>query len=484
MDHDTPTPSEGEALGTFDEDQTDSTTETLVGDAVHGDAVEARPATPDKTASSEEVNHDLTPQIASTVDNGPFAPTTEEFPAPEFDDDPDSFSSVEVDDHPIVTPVSDTITPASEDRHKNDGALYLVGALVAAVLGSLLTLGILALTGAFDSEPVAEAPEPTVIEASAPQIINELGSAVNPTAIAERVIPSIVTVNIFEEGVEFATGSGSGVVMSNDGYIITNHHVIDDAGSISVAFDDGRQYDATLIGSDDLTDLAVLQIDADGLVPIEFGSTDDLLLGDPAVAIGNPLGQDGGSSITAGIVSAFDRRVDFSDGSALFGMIQTDAAINQGSSGGALVDADGDLIGITSAIGVSNAGPEGIGYAIPIELVDRITSEIIETGDVQHPFLGVTMRTYYTEAADGAVVPGGAIIESLEGETSAARAAGVEPGDVVVEIEGDTITDQTDLILKVRLYRVGDTIAVTVDRGGELVELAIELGLRPQEFQG
>jgi S1-C subfamily serine protease len=388
----------------------------------------------------------------------------------------------------------DSVTATSQESR---GGLYLIGALLAAVVGSMLTVGLLALTGTFDDPPVAvSSPPVTVVETSREptQIINDIGAAVNPTAIAAKVFPSIVTVSVLDDGADsdgnpaqIITGSGSGVVQSTDGYIITNHHVIDGGNAYAVTFEDGRRYEAQLIGSDSLTDLAVLQISASGLVPIEYGSTDSLAIGDPAVAVGNPLGQDGGSSITAGIISAFNRRVDFADTSSLFGMIQTDAAINSGSSGGALVDAEGRLIGITSAIGVSTAGPEGIGYAIPIELVKRITDEIIETGDVEHPFMGVTMSSYLSEADDGAIVPAGAIIggiEDVDGFPSAAGAAGIEPGDVIIKVGDEPISSQSDLILAVRLYRVGDVVTFTVVRDGEELTFDVTLAKRPPEFEG
>ncbi|MFV2000760.1 MAG: S1C family serine protease, partial [Acidimicrobiia bacterium] len=237
-------------------------------------------------------------------------------------------------------------------------------------------------------------------------------------------------------------------------------------------------------GTDPLTDLAVLKISADNLVPVEFGSSDALVVGDPAVAIGNPLGQDGGSSVSVGIVSAFNRQVEFGDGSLLHGMIQTDAAINSGSSGGALVDSEGKLIGITSAIGVSQAGPEGIGYAIPVELVERITAEIIETGDVQHPFLGVTVGTFLEQAPDGATTPSGSDIQTIEGTDSAAGIAGLEPGDVIVRIGDKEISNQTDLILAVRLYRVGDMVEFEALRDGVSMTFDVVMGQRPEEFGG
>ena len=391
-------------------------------------------------------------------------------------------------------PAEPTVEPAPKRRNR-DGMLLFIGAVAAGVLGAALTVGVLAATGTLgesEATTTTVAAVSTVTGTTVPPetitntiIQNELGSSVNPTAVAQKAVPSIVTVSTFTgEGDNAGLGSGSGVVLTSDGFIATNEHVVEGASRWTVTFEDGRIYEADLIGMDELTDLAVLKIVADDLVPIDLGSSDELLLGDPAIAVGNPLGQDGGSSISVGIVSAFDRRVDFGDGSSLFGMIQTDAAINQGSSGGALVNSEGELIGITSAIGVSNAGPEGIGYAIPVELVQRITDEIIETGDVAHPFLGVTIGTFLEEQSDGAVKPAGAVINEITGPESAAGSAGLEEGDVVVDIGGTPIATQNDLILAVRLYRVGDEAQFTAVRDGELQTFTVVMGQRPAEFQG
>lgn len=385
--------------------------------------------------------------------------------------------------------------PSATPQQKDRTGLMFLGALAAGVLGAVITVGVFAATGSLSSQEIVT---PTTVAVAAPavttvqpqvtnQIINDIGSAVNPTAVALKVVPSIVTVNVFSEGdgtTPVGTGSGSGVVISGDGYIVTNNHVIEGSDRIDVTFEDGRTYEAELIGADPLTDLAVLRISAENLVPVEFGSSDALVIGDPAVAIGNPLGQEGGSSVSIGIVSAFERRVEFGDGSLLHGMIQTDAAINSGSSGGALVNAEGELIGITSAIGVSQAGPEGIGYAIPVEVVDRITTEIIETGDVVHPFLGVTIGTFLEEAADGAISPSGSDIQSIEGTGSAAGNAGLEAGDVVIRIGDKTIRDQTDLILAVRLYRVGDMVEFEALRDGVSMTFDVTMGQRPGEIGG
>jgi len=301
-------------------------------------------------------------------------------------------------------------------------------------------------------------------------------------AIAVKVVPSVVTVEVgsLEAGTLTLTGSGSGVIL-DDGYIVTNHHVIDGATTSRIVLQDGRTYDAEIIGSDAYTDLAVLWVDIDELTPIDFGSTDDLAIGRMAVAVGNPLGQDGGASLTVGVISALSRTVAFNDSTALYGMLQTDAPITSGSSGGALVDENGTLIGITAAIGVSQAGAEGIGYAIPVELVQRVTKEIIETGTVEHSFIGIVGTDHVIDAADGALMPGGAEISELWEEYSAAGDAGFLPGDTIVEVEGVRIRTMEDLVVELRLFHVGDEVLVTANRDGSPVTAAVILDERPQD---
>jgi S1-C subfamily serine protease len=454
----------------------------------------------DAVATSEADDAELTTD--NTLDTG----EVEVVSVTQSSSDPVPTVTFDYDDYygvpappPRPVPVSERITVTETTKEKKSRNVpFFLGALAAGVVGAALTIGVLAANGTFEQQQAvpptttataAEAVATVPIPAATTQIINDLGSAINPAAVAAKVVPSIVTITVFNDGETeedglIGVGSGSGVVVSRDGYIITNHHVIDGASDYRVEFEDGRVYTAELVGSDELTDLAVLQISADNLVPIDLGSSDALDLGDPAIAIGNPLGQDGGASVSVGIVSAFNRRVDFAADDFLHGMIQTDAAINSGSSGGALVNADGALIGITSAIGVSQAGPEGIGYAIPVELVKRISDEIIETGDVEHPFLGVTIGTYLDEAPDGAIVPAGSDIQTIEGTDSAAAQAGLQPGDIIVSIGGKPISDQTDLILAVRLYRVGDDVEFGVLRDGEPKTFTVTFGQRPSEFGG
>jgi putative serine protease PepD len=269
--------------------------------------------------------------------------------------------------------------------------------------------------------------------------------------------------------------------MSGDGYIVTNHHVVDGAEAVRVIFADGRIYDATVIGTDAFTDLGVLQIDAAALTPIEFGSTEDLTIGDTAIAIGSPLGLEGGPSVTRGVISAFERQVQTGPNpqtDVLFGMIQTDAPITRGSSGGALVDEQGRLIGITSAIGVSNVGAEGIGFAIPVELVKRVTDEIIADGSARHAFLGIAGTTDFEEQPDGAQIPVGVRVQSVEAGSAAAD-VGIEVGDRIVAVAGEPVDTMDGLIVTLRGYGVGIPVEISVLRDGQSLDIEIVLGERP-----
>jgi S1-C subfamily serine protease len=359
-------------------------------------------------------------------------------------------------------------------------------AIASGLLGAAVLALVLAVSGVFDEPeaPAVAAVPTTVVEVR--EIITEAGTLPPPApTVARKVVPSIVTVEVGNGGdsVEFdAFGSGSGVVLSDDGYIATNDHVIEGADRVRAIFQDGRVYAARVIGSDPLTDLAVLQIDAARLTPIDLGRTTGLSIGDTAIAVGNPLGLRGGASLTVGVLSAFDREVNVGGGSTLFGMLQTDAPITQGSSGGALVDEQGRLIGITTAIGVSSAGAEGIGFAIPVELVQRITDEIIATGGVRHAFLGIQLQERFEEQADGALVPVGTEITDFVGSESAAAQAGFEVGDVIVSFDEEPVRSREDLIIRIRQYRVGDLVEVVVDRGGERVVAELTLGERPDDL--
>ncbi len=271
---------------------------------------------------------------------------------------------------------------------------------------------------------------------------------------------------------------------TSDGLIVTNHHVVDDAERVQVIFGDGRIYEAEVVGSDRRTDLAVLRIATSGLTPIELGSTTSTEIGEIAIAVGSPLGLEGGPSLTVGVISAFGRQVRTGPDpvDTLFDMLQTDAPITQGSSGGALVDGQGRLLGITSAIGVSGAGAEGIGFAIPTELMTRITDEIIETGDVAHAFLGVELEIAFEEVEDGAVIPAGVYVERFATDPSAAATAGVQQGDLIVGYNNIRVATGDDLISGLRRLRVGDIVTLSILRNSAEIEIDVVLGTRPEDI--
>ena len=308
-----------------------------------------------------------------------------------------------------------------------------------------------------------------------------LEGAPDAVAIGDAVIPSIVTVQVGSEGTSgiALSGSGSGVILDDQGHVITNDHVVSAGSSFQVVLSDGRTtYDATLIGTDPLTDLAVLKIEASGLRPITFGETTSLRVGDAAVAVGSPLGLEGGPSLTVGVLSAFGRQVQVSAEDILYGMLQTDAPITQGSSGGALVDTRGRLIGITTAVGVSSVGVEGIGFATPVELVERVTSEIIATGSVNHAFLGILGATSFSTATDGASVAVGVEVDSIEPGSGAAD-AGLTAGSLITAVDGEPVTTMDDLIVALRYHAAGDDITITVSSAGNDTTLPVTLGVRP-----
>ena len=348
----------------------------------------------------------------------------------------------------------------------------LVGALALSALIGAVTASAVLL--AFDSDDTTA----TTLAPLGPGT----ATPTSPAAIvAARVIPSIVTVEVSNSnsGDFVADASGSGVVLDAAGTIVTNQHVVDGALRYQVLFADGRTYSASLVGEDALTDLAVLRVDTTGLTPIVLGSSRSMSIGDLTIAVGSPLGLEGGPSVTVGVLSAFDRRVRTSDDSELFGLLQTDAPITRGSSGGALVDGEGRLIGITSAIAVSDVGAEGLGFAIPVEMVQRITADLIADGVSPHPFLGISGSTHFETRPDGALAPAGVEVATII-ENTAAALAGIAEGDIIVTFAGDPVVTMDRLVVQLRYYRVGDTVEVGLTRDGVQMTLAVMLLERPE----
>ena len=273
-----------------------------------------------------------------------------------------------------------------------------------------------------------------------------------------------------------SAASGSGFILTQDGYILTNYHVVESSDSITVALYDGTVYDAELIGYDESNDVAVLKVDAEGLSPVILGDSDNLNVGDSVVAIGNPLGELT-FSLTAGLVSAKDREVTLSS-AVTMDLIQTDCAINSGNSGGALFNLYGEVIGITNAkyssSSSSSASIDNIGFAIPINHVLPIVKSIIEKGYISKPYIGVTVSDVNRQTQLYGI-PAGAAVQSVT-EGSPAAEAGLQAGDVITRVNDTEMTGSNDLVSLVGAASVGDVLQLTVYRQGTTVELSLTVG--------
>lgn len=272
-----------------------------------------------------------------------------------------------------------------------------------------------------------------------------------------------------------SAASGSGFIFTDDGYILTNYHVIEDAGSITVSCYDGSSYSATLIGYDESNDIAVLKIEAEGLTPVVLGKSADLNVGDSVVAIGNPLGELT-FSLTSGTISAKDREITLSS-NVTMNLLQTDCAINSGNSGGALFNLYGEVVGVTNAkySGSSSSGAsiDNIGFAIPIDTILPIVTSIIEHGYISSPYIGVSVYDVSQESQLYGT-PAGAAVKSVTQDSPAAE-AGLQQGDVITAVNGQSVTSST-LKSAVAAAEVGDEWTITVYRKGQTLELTLTVG--------
>ncbi len=414
----------------------------------------------------------------------------------EYGFDPEPQPALPIEGENATPPTSPTPTsPPSDPPPPRPRRRSWWVPVLSAVLGAALAVGGMAAINAVGGDSDSALSSSATTLASAPAgndgsgdvvtIPSLTDGAVDAAAVGAKVIPSVVTVQVGVEGTGGVQiqGTGSGVILDTTGHIATNNHVASIGSAHQVVLADGRVFPATVVGTDPVTDLAVLQISAEGLTPIQLGSSDALEVGDPAVAVGSPLALEGGPTLTVGVVSAFGRRVDTgssaADSETLFGMLQTDAPITQGSSGGALVDAAGRLIGITTAVGVSSIGVEGIGFATPVEIVSRVTSEIIATGTASHAFLGVTVSTVMDPIAGGGTIPAGAGVESVE-PGSAAAGAGIQVGDVITALDDTQLDGQEQLVALLRRYKAGDAATFTIRSAtGNTSSIEVTLGERP-----
>jgi len=308
-------------------------------------------------------------------------------------------------------------------------------------------------------------------------------------AVANKVLPSIVgitveyKVNSMFGGTSTSQGSGSGIIVSSDGYILTNNHVVNSTSSSSYyqitkatkvtvkLYNDDTEYEATIIGSDTQTDLAVIKINKNGLTAAELGDSDAVQVGEFAMAIGNPLGLQ--SSISCGIVSAKNREVQDSETGVTYNLIQTDAAINSGNSGGALVNADGNVIGINT-LKLSGTGVEGIGFAIPINSTIDVYNELKTNGKISRPYIGIGGIDINEPLAKQNDLVIGVYVKTID-NFSAAEKAGLKIGDVIIEADGTKITTMDELNEIKNKHKIGDKMTLKVNRDGKEKEITLTL---------
>jgi S1-C subfamily serine protease len=290
--------------------------------------------------------------------------------------------------------------------------------------------------------------------------------------IVVQVRPSIVAIHttltqtdIFGNALQ-GEAAGSGFVLSNDGYVVTNDHVVDGADAIAVTFDDGTTEQADLVAADPRSDLAVLHVDRDDLVPLPIGDSDAIQVGDPVVAIGNALDLGAEPTVTGGLISAKDRTITEQNGQVLVNLIQTDAAISPGNSGGPLVDLAGRVVGINTA--VAGQG-QNIGFAIAINPAQQMIEQLRQGSVPRHALLGVSTRPSATDD------PTGAVVASVEPDSGADR-GGIRVGDVITALDGEPVTGPEDLVAAIARHQPGDRVEVAVRRGDRTRTLDVTLG--------
>ena len=365
---------------------------------------------------------------------------------------------------------------------KTKGTLKIVAlCLVCALAGGLVANPLYsAVTGSGSTTIYTGNRTPTQVDTASVNTEEELTMAEIYAKYVNSCVGitvDIVSTNAFGQTVTGAA-AGSGFVITEDGYILTNYHVINGASSIKVTFADGTEHDATYVGGEEANDIAVIKINATGLTPVVIGKSSDMLVGEQVTTIGNPLGELTFSE-TTGIISALNRTVTMSDGRQM-NMIQTDCAINSGNSGGPLFNSHGEVIGIvsakySSANSTSSASVEGLGFAIPTTTVKTVVDALIAHGRVEgRPTIGITGYTVTEELAEEYGCPRGVAVQSVR-EGSDAQRQGVLPNDVIVAVNGETITDMDQLQAIKEGLAVGDVLTFRLWRGGHYLERDVAL---------
>ena len=355
------------------------------------------------------------------------------------------------------------------------------------------SLVLVALLVAGCSESNTPAPKQENVAQSPPEASQDVPSDEPVAQVASQVEPSVVQVNV--SGVqttpfgsqEQQSGLGSGVIYREDGYIVTNSHVVEGAGEVTIAFADGTTEQGEVVGTDPRTDLAVVRVDRNDLPAANFKDNGSPIVGQLAVAIGSPSGFE--STVTAGVVSGLNREIppeltgEAQQAASLVDLIQTDAAISPGNSGGALANRSGQVMGVNVAYLPPQTGAEGIGFAIPSDTAISVADQLIETGAVATPYLGVSLADLSRQDAEQFNLPvdSGAIVTSVE-QGAPADDAGLQTEDIITAIDDTPVEDSGDLLAALRDYSPGDTVQITVvQRNGDERTVDLTLGERPQQ---
>lgn len=401
----------------------------------------------------------------------------------------------------ITHPVQEKVKRKKVKKEKKRGGAWL--RVLCAVLALAVLAGACVITGtAVNSywenqvEQLRDSLESRIDELEQKVIRPNTGESVSgspvstveggltPSQVYAKNVESVVLIynemtTRYNGQMSVSTSTGSGFILSEDGYVVTNHHVIEGDGSLTVITYSGEEYPAKLVGSDDTNDVALLKIEAEGLQAVTLGSSDALIVGDQVVAIGNPLGELT-STLTVGYVSAKER--DVNTAGFAINMIQTDASINSGNSGGPLFNMRGEVIGITTAkySGTSSGGAsiEGIGFAIPIDDVSGLLSDLATYGYVTGAYLGVSVSDMDPAAASYYGIPVGAYVNSVQ-EGYAAQRAGIQPKDIITSVGGTQVENVNDLTRALRGYKAGDLTVIKVFRGGKELNLKVTLDEKP-----
>lgn len=361
-------------------------------------------------------------------------------------------------------------------------AIVLLGVLIGVVGGALMG-GVVALYVARSSPAVVPAPisqEVKAVNSGQPPVITKMtvNADTQITDTVKKVEPAVVTVITDLSGGGFGgEASGSGVIISNDGDIITNNHVVDGASNVYVIYNDGTRKDASIVGTDPLTDIAVLRVSGGVPAVASFGDSSALQLGEWVIAIGSPLGNYRGS-VTVGVVSGVNRRVGADEG-----LVQTDAAINHGNSGGPLINLAGQIIGINTLIVRDNVGgapAEGLGFAVPSNTVRSVAEQLMARGRIDYPFIGITYTEVTPQLASEMNInaKNGVIITQVTPGSPAAH-AGIQVQDIVTKIDNNVIDEDHSLRSILFQYHVGDQVTLTVVRNGSEQQVQLTLIGRP-----